>query len=88
MSAMDSTCSTTSSSETSYLERRLSVDRLEAAGGDEPRARIRGHALARPLLHRRDEGLVQRLLRDVEITQLADQGGEDSAGLGAVEVVD
>ena len=33
------------------------VDRLEAAGRDEPGARVRGHAVARPLLERRPEGV-------------------------------
>ena len=37
------------------------VDRLEAAGRDEPRHGVGGKAVARPLLERRPEGVVQRL---------------------------
>ena len=68
--------------------RRMRVDRLEAAGRDEPRARIVGHAVARPLLDRRREGVVQRLLGEVEVAEQADQRGEDAARLGAVDGVD
>ena len=49
------------------------VDRLEAAGRNEPGARIVGHAVARPLLSRCDEGVVQRLLRPLEIAQKPDE---------------
>ena len=68
--------------------RRMRVDRLEAAGRDEPGARIGGHAVARPLLERGGEGVVQRLLGEVEVAEQADQGGEDAARVGAVDRVD
>ena len=55
------------------------VDRLEAAGRNEPRPRIGRHAVARPLLQRRREGIVQRLLGEVEVAEQADQRGEDAA---------
>ncbi len=55
------------------------VDGLEAAGRYEPRAGIRRHTLARPLLHGCTKGFVQRFLRQVEITQHANQCGEHTA---------
>jgi hypothetical protein len=57
------------------------VDRLEAAGRHEPGARIGGHAVPRPLFERRPEGLVQRLLGEIEIAEKADERGEDAARL-------
>jgi len=64
------------------------VDRLEAARRDQPRARIAGHALGRPALHRRREGFLQRLLGEIEIAEQADQRREDPARLGAVDRLD
>ena len=64
------------------------VDGLEASGRHEPRARIHGHALLRPLLDRGHEGIVQGLLSDVEIAEQADQRREDPARLGAVDRLD
>ena len=61
------------------------VDRLEASGRHQPRARIGGHAVARPLLQRRPEGVVQRFLGDVEVAQQADQRGEHAARVGEVD---
>ena len=61
------------------------VDRLEASGRHQPRARIGGHAVARPLLQRRPEGVVQRLLGDVEVAEQADQRREHTAGVGEVD---
>ena len=49
---------------------------------------IGGHAIARPLLERRGEGVVQRLLGEIEVAEQADQGREDAARLGAVDSVD
>ena len=60
---------------------------LEAAGGDEPGARVRGNAVARPLLDRGRERVVHRLLGEIEIAEQADQGGEHAARLGAVDGV-
>ena len=62
------------------------VDRLEAAGRDEPRARIRRDAVARPLLERRGERVVQRLLGEIEVAEEADERGEHAPRLGAVDV--
>ena len=64
------------------------VDRLEAAGRHQPGARIGGHAVARPLLERRGEGVVQRLLGAVEVAEQADQRREHAARLGAVDGVE
>jgi len=63
------------------------VDRLEAAGRDQPRPGGGRNPLLRPLLQRGREGLVQRVLREIEVAQQADQGGEDAAGLRAVDGV-
>ena len=49
-----------------------SVDSFEAPGGYEPGARIGGHAVARPLLQRCPESLVQRFLGDIEVAEQAD----------------
>ena len=61
------------------------VDRLETSGRHQPGARIGGHAVARPLLQRRPEGIVQRFLGDVEVAQQADQRGEHTAGVGEID---
>ena len=55
------------------------VDGLEAAGRDEPRPGLLGDSFLRPALHRRREGVVERLLGEVEVAEEADQGGEDAA---------
>ena len=61
------------------------VDRLEAPGRDQPRARVRRHALARPLLERGTEGFRQRFLGEVEVAQEPHQRGEYPARFRAVE---
>jgi hypothetical protein len=64
------------------------IDRLEAAGRDEPRARIFRDALDGPLLERGAEGVVQRFFRDVEVAEQPYEGREDAPRLGAVHGVD
>jgi len=59
------------------------VDRLETAGGHQPGPGIPGNSVRRPVLHGRRERLLERLFRQIEVTQEANEGGEDSAGLGA-----
>ncbi len=49
------------------------VDRLEAAGGDQPRHRVGGNAVARPLLDRGLERVLHRLFGEVEVAEQADQ---------------
>ncbi len=61
------------------------VDRLEAAGRDEPRARIVGHAVARPLLDGRRKGVVHRLFGAIEIAEQADERREHAPRVGAVD---
>jgi hypothetical protein len=63
------------------------IDRLEATGRHEPRARIRGNAVERPLLERRAESVVQRRLGEVEVAKQPDQRCEYAARLGAVDGV-
>ena len=55
------------------------IDRLEPAGGHEPCARIGGDTIPRPALHGRREGIVQRLLGEIEVAEEADQRREDAA---------
>ena len=49
------------------------VDRLEAARGDEPRHRVGGDAVARPLLDGGPERVLHRLFGEVEVAEQADQ---------------
>src|SRR5438270_601711 len=63
------------------------VDRLEAASGNEPRARIGGHALVRPLLERRAKRVVKRFLGDVEVAEQPDQRGEYAPRFGAIDAL-
>src|SRR6185436_9865075 len=55
------------------------IDRLEAARGHQPCARVLRDALPLPLLDGRGEGLVERLLGEVEVAEQADEGREDTA---------
>ena len=64
------------------------VDGLEPAGRDQPRARVRGCTLDRPLLDRRRERILQRLLGEIEIAEETNQGREDTARLGAIDRLD
>ena len=64
------------------------VDGLEPAGGDEPGAGTGRHAVPRPALDGRRERVVERLLREIEVAEQPDEGGEDAARVGAVDRVD
>ena len=61
------------------------VDGLEASGGHEPRARIRRHAIARPLLERGAKGVVQRFFGEIEVAEQANERREDAPRLGAID---
>ena len=63
------------------------VDGLEAANRHEPRARIGRYAIARPLLHRRGERVVQCLFGEVKAAKHAYQGCEDAARFRAIDAV-
>ena len=63
------------------------IDGLEATGRYEPRARIRGDAIARPLLERRAESVVQRLFGEVEVAKQPNQRGEHAARFGTIDRV-
>jgi hypothetical protein len=63
------------------------VDRLEASSRDQPRARVRRDAVARPLLERCPEGVVERLLGRLEIAEQPDQGRQHTPGLGDIHRV-
>src|SRR5438552_8340873 len=63
------------------------VDRPESAGRDQPCAGIGWYTIRGPALHRLRKGLLHRLLGQVEVTEQADQSGEDPARVGAVDGV-
>ena len=83
-SMSSSTASGTSSSRVFAAQRLLAadaVDRAVARGGHEPRARVRGRALARPALRGDRERLLRGLLGEVEVAEEADQRGDDAPPL-------
>src|SRR3954451_19647983 len=66
------------------LERALppyAVDRAVARGRDQPSARLRRHAVARPALRRDRERLLCGFLGEVEVAEEADQRGQHTAPL-------
>ena len=64
------------------------IDRLETASRDEPRERVAGQPVTRPTLDSCGECLMQRLFGQVEITDKADEGGQNTARVRAVERLD
>jgi uncharacterized protein DUF6596 len=63
------------------------VDGLEPARRNEPCAEICGHTLFRPSLERSTEGIVQRVLGQLEVAEQTDQCGENPARLRTVNRV-
>lgn len=61
------------------------AQRHERTGCDEPCPRVLRLAVARQLRGRGEEGVVQRLIGEVEIPKQAEQRGEYAARLGAIE---
>jgi hypothetical protein len=61
------------------------VNSFEAACRNKPGPGIGRYAISRPLGHGYGEGVVERLLRQVEVTKEANQGCQDAARLGAVK---
>jgi len=57
------------------------VDGLVTRRGDDPAARVRGHAGHRPPLGGHHEGLLDRLLGEVDVAEEADQCGHGTAEL-------
>ena len=57
------------------------VDRAPAGRGHEPGGGARGDAVARPRRHGRRKRILKRVLRQLEIAQLADQRGKHSGAL-------
>jgi hypothetical protein len=55
------------------------VDCAVAPGAHEPRARVGRNSVTQPLLERHPERILQRLLGDVEVSEEADQCGQDSS---------
>ena len=64
------------------------IDRLEAPGGHQPRPRVVRDTVPRPTLDGYRKRLVKHFLGQVEVPHQPEQGGEDAAGLGAVDLVD
>jgi hypothetical protein len=60
------------------------VDCAVAGGGDNPRARVRWDAVARPALRGADEGVLDRVLGEVEV---AENAAEDRDRAGALVAV-
>ena len=57
------------------------VNRAVAGGGDDPAGRARGQAGGRPSLHRHGERVLDRLLGDVDVAEVAGQHGDRTAVL-------
>jgi hypothetical protein len=64
------------------------VDSPVASGGQQPRARVGGRAVARPALRSRRERLLSGLLGEVEVAEEADQGREDTSPLVAERLLE
>ena len=64
------------------------VESPVAGRGDDPGGRVRGQAARRPALERDGEGLLDRFLGDVDVAEVADQGGHRSARLGTEDPLD
>jgi hypothetical protein len=64
------------------------VERAVAGRGRDPGPRIARNPVARPRLERRDEGIGERLLGEVEVTQDADQRSQDPPGFLAERPLD
>src|SRR5690242_21908575 len=61
------------------------VDRFEPAGRNEPRPRILGNAVPRPLLERCAKCVMQRFFGDIEIAEQPHQRGEDTPRFRSVD---
>ena len=64
------------------------IDRLVAAGADQPGARIGRQSVLRPLRERGGEGVLHGLLGQLEIAEQADQRGQYAATLVAEQQLD
>src|SRR5919109_412358 len=64
------------------------VDCPVAGGGRDPGARVVGYPLRRPALEGNDEGVLNRLLRQVEVAENPDQGRDRPPGLVPEQAVD
>ena len=67
--------------------RRRSIG-LEATRGHQPRPRAGGNTVAWPALRRRGEGVLERLLGELEFAQQADERGQDPTRLLPIQGVD
>jgi len=53
------------------------IDRPAPRRGGNPRSRVGRQAIARPVLERGDEGVLDRFLGQVEVADSPDQAGDD-----------
>src|SRR5262249_33978514 len=65
-----------------------SIDRPVAGGDRQPGAGIGRRSLPRPALRRESERLLGRVLGQVEVAGVADQGGENAAPFVAEDLVE
>lgn len=54
------------------------VERAALGGGGEPGARVVGHAVARPVLQRRDQRILCQLLGHADVAHDARDDGDDA----------
>jgi hypothetical protein len=64
------------------------VDRPVAGDRDEPAGRVRRSPVARPALHRLLDRVLKRVLREIEVAEGGNQGGEHAAMLLAEEAAE
>ena len=60
------------------------VNHLKTPGGNQPGARVLRNPLTRPLVERRGKGLLQRLFREIKVTEQANQCCKGPAGFLAI----
>jgi hypothetical protein len=64
------------------------VDRSKPSGRNQPGPRAGRRAFYGPALDRRRERILKRFLGEIEVTEEANQGGENAAGFRAVDRLD
>ena len=64
------------------------IDGAVPGRGRDPRSRVRGHTALRPDLEGRDEGVLHRLLGEVEVAEDADERRDRPSGFLAEQAVD
>jgi hypothetical protein len=65
-----------------------SINGFESGRRNQPWSRVAGHSTARPQAQRSREGFVHRFLGKIKITEQADQSGQDSSRIRAIQGVE